>query len=278
MQTLRTHLPEYAMEAALLGLFMISASLFTLLFEYPNSPMHQAISNPDIRRFLVGVAMGATAIALIYCPWGQQSGAHMNPAITLTFYCLGKVKAQDAIFYSLFQCIGGLFGVYLIALLFGNVFTQPPVSYIVTVPGLLGWSGAVLGELIIAFVMMMTVLLTSNNKRLNRYTGVFAGCLVMLYVTFEAPLSGFGMNPARSFASAFPANIWSGFWLYLIGPPLGMYLAAELYQSLFGERAVKCAKLHHENHKRCIFCCNYDRDGKLKLSDRLLNPSSQLKD
>ncbi len=270
MKTFRAHLPEYAMEAALLGIFMISASLFTILFESPTSPVHQAISSPDLRRLLIGMAMGTTAIALIYSPWGKQSGAHMNPAVTLTFHYLGKVKRQDAIFYSLFQCIGGLVGVYLIALLFGNLFTQPPVSYIVTVPGLLGWSGALLAEIMIAFMMMLTVLLASNHKKLNRYTGLLAGCLVMLYVTFEAPLSGFGMNPARSFASAFPANRWTAFWLYVIAPSLGMFLAAKLYQSLFGRRAIKCAKLHHENHKRCIFCCNYNSDRKLELSDRRL--------
>jgi aquaporin Z len=265
----REHLPEYLMEAALLGLFMISAGVFTIVFEYPSSPLHQAIANADVRRFLIGVAMGTTAIALIYSPWGKQSGAHMNPAVTLTFYRLGKVKRQDAMFYSLFQCLGGLSGVYLVALLFRTVFTQPPVRYIVTVPGSLGWLGALIGELIIAFIMMMVVLLTSNHKKLNRYTGLFAGCLVMLYVTFAAPFSGFGMNPARSFASAFPANIWTDFWLYVVIPPIGMTVASIVYQFLYGRRAVKCAKLHHDNHKRCIFRCQYRQDGKLNLSDTL---------
>ncbi|HEY9619072.1 MAG TPA: aquaporin [Crinalium sp.] len=271
METLKKHLPEYLMEAALLGLFMISAGVFTILFEYPNSPVYQAIANGDLRRFLIGIAMGTMAIALIYSPWGKQSGAHMNPAVTLTFYRLGKVRSLDALFYVLFQTLGGLIGVYLVSLVFTQVFTQPPVNYIVTVPGRLGWMGALVGELLIAFIMMMTVLLISNNKKLNSYTGLFAGCLVMLYVTFEAPFSGFGMNPARSFASAFPSQIWTSFWLYLIVPPIGMGLAAELYQFLFGKRAVKCAKLHHNNHKRCIFRCNYNRNGTVDLSDRLLN-------
>lgn len=269
MESLKKHLPEYLMEAALLGLFMIAAGGFTILFEYPNSPVHQAIANGDLRRFLIGIAMGITAIALIYSPWGKQSGAHMNPAVTFTFYRLGKVRSLDALFYVLFQTLGGLIGVYVVALIFSQVFTQPPVNYIVTVPGRLGWMGALVGELLIAFIMMMTVLLTSNNTRLNAYTGLFAGCLVMLYVTFEAPFSGFGMNPARSFASAFPAQIWTSFWLYLIAPLMGMGLAAELYQFLFGKRSVKCAKLHHDNHKRCIFRCNYTRNGITDLSDRL---------
>lgn len=271
METLKNHLPEYLMEAAELGLFMVSAGVFTILFEYPHSLVHQAIANADLRRFLIGVVMGTTAIALIYSPWGKQSGAHMNPAITLAFYQAGKVKRQDAIFYIVFQCLGGLAGVYLVALLFGSLFTQPPVSYVITVPGALGWIGALAGEWIVAFIMMTMVLFTSNHNRLNRYTGVFAGCLVMLYVTLEAPLSGFGMNPARSFASAFPAQNWTAFWLYAFVPPLSMISASALYQYWFGRRAIKCAKLHHANHKRCIFRCSYHPQQPIDLGDRLLN-------
>ncbi|MDX2211765.1 MAG: aquaporin [Oculatellaceae cyanobacterium bins.114] len=271
METLKQHLPEYLMEAAELGLFMISAGVFTCLFEYPNSPVHQAISNGDVRRLLIGVVMGLTAIALIYSPWGKQSGAHLNPAVTLTFYRLGKVKRQDALFYTLFQCLGGVTGVYLVVLLLQNIFTQPPINYIVTVPGRWGWGAALLGELVIAFMMMTVVLLTSNHKKLSRYTGLFAGCLVMLYVFLEAPLSGFGMNPARSFASAFPAQNWTAFPLYVLAPVVGMFTAAELYQVLFGPRAVKCAKLHHDNHKRCIFRCGYQSNDAVDLSDRLLS-------
>jgi aquaporin Z len=269
METLKKHLPEYLMEAALLGLFMIAAGVFTLLFEYPDSPVHQAIPDGNVRRFLIGILMGSVAIGLIYSPWGKQSGAHMNPAVTLTFYRLGKVKSQDALFYVLFQCLGGLIGVYLVAFLFGQAFTKTPINYIVTVPGHAGWVVALLGELFIAFLMMLMVLVTSNHKKLNRFTGLFSGCLVLLYVTFEAPLSGFSMNPARSLASALPANIWIDFWLYLVIPPLGMISASALYQFLFGKRAVKCAKLHHDNNKRCIFRCNYNRDGKVDLSDVL---------
>lgn len=187
MESFRKHLPEYLMEAAELGIFMIAAGVLTCVFEYPSSPIHQAIPNGDLRRFFIGIAMALTSISLIYSPWGKQSGAHMNPAVTVTFYRLGKVKRQDAIFYILFQCLGGLVGIYLVALLLGKVFTQAPVNYIVTVPGKLGWIAALLGELVIAFLMMMTILLTSNNPKLNRFTGLFAGFLVILYVFLKLP-------------------------------------------------------------------------------------------
>src|SRR5258707_4688210 len=81
---LKNHWPEYLMEAAELGCFMISASLFTILLYHPAFPAVQAIPMEFTRRILMGLAMGLTAIAIIYSPWGKQSGAHLNPAVTLT--------------------------------------------------------------------------------------------------------------------------------------------------------------------------------------------------
>jgi len=82
---LKKHCPEYLTAAAGLGIILVSAGMFTVLFDYPGSLVRQAIASPDLRRALIGLAMGITAVCLIYSPWGQQSGAHMNPAVTLTF-------------------------------------------------------------------------------------------------------------------------------------------------------------------------------------------------
>ncbi len=91
--------PEYAIEAALLGTFMVAACAVTALLEHPASPLHAAIPDPFTRRALIGIAMGLTAIGLIYSPWGQQSGAHFNPSVTLTFLRLGKIEVRDALGY-----------------------------------------------------------------------------------------------------------------------------------------------------------------------------------
>src|SRR5688572_32404267 len=75
----------YAVEGALLGTFMTSACFFVFLVEHPGSPLHGAITSSTLRRACVGIAMGITAVALIYNPLGKRSGAHMNPAMTLSF-------------------------------------------------------------------------------------------------------------------------------------------------------------------------------------------------
>jgi hypothetical protein len=70
---------------------MVSAFTFGTILEHPASPVHQVIPNPLLRRLLMGIAMGLTAISIIYSPWGKQSGAHINPSTTFTFFRLGKV-------------------------------------------------------------------------------------------------------------------------------------------------------------------------------------------
>jgi aquaporin Z len=253
-RALQLHWPEYLMEAWGLGFFMISACLFGALYENPASPVRQAIASSLLRRLLMGISMGLTSVAIVYSPWGKQSGAHINPSVTLTFFRLGKIPKWDAIFYALAQFTGAVLGVILVAVFFGRAISHPAVRYVVTVPGETGIRVALLAEFVIAFVLMSVILHASNHHRLSRFTGLFAAALVATYITLEAPFSGMSMNPARTFGSAFAAEIFSGLWIYFTAPPLGMLCAAELYLWWKGKLAVKCCKLHHDNLKRCIFC------------------------
>jgi aquaporin Z len=252
--SLRQHWPEYLIEAWALGMFMVSAALFTALLEYPGSPVHQFIPNGTVRRALIGLAMGLTAIALIYSPWGQRSGAHMNPATTLTFLRLGKVMPWDAAFYIAAQFAGGVCGVLLSKHLLGAIIAHPSVNYVTTVPGPAGTGVAFVAEATIAGGMMLMVLFVTNTPKLARFTGLFAGALVFLYITFEAPLSGMSINPARTVASAIPSGIWTSGWIYFIAPVLGMLLAAQVYQGFNDSRRLACPKLHHGGKQRCLFC------------------------
>ncbi|MBZ5553723.1 MAG: aquaporin [Acidobacteriia bacterium] len=254
---LKQHWPEYLMEAGELGIFMISACLFASILQYPGSPVSSAIADPLLRRLLMGLAMGTTAIALIHSPWGKQSGAHFNPAVTLTFLRLGKMKSWDALFYVIAQFCGGVMGVLVSSALLGHVVMDPQVNHAVTVPGMNGVAEAFVAELIISFGLMTVVLTTSNHQNLSRYTGLFAGGLVATYITFESPISGMSMNPARTLGSAVVAQLWTALWIYFTAPPLGMLSAGEIYLYFKGRSSVLCAKLNHHNNKRCIFRCGY---------------------
>jgi len=257
-RTLKAHWPEYLMEAAGLGVFMISACVFTVLLYHPSSPFTQFIADETARRVLMGMAMGSTAIAIIFSPFGKRSGAHINHAVTLTYFRLGKIEPWDAAFYTLFQFIGGIVGVLVASLVFGNLVAHQSVNHAVTVPGRTGPLPAFLAELAISFILMSVILTVSNTKRWGRWTGLFAGALVATYISVESPISGMSMNPARTLGSASFAQLWTALWIYFTAPPLGMLLAAEVYTRVKDGHAVACAKLHHHNNQRCIFRCNFE--------------------
>jgi len=257
LHSLRKHWPEYVCEAIGLGLFMLSAALFCTLLEHPGSPVRQALPQPLARHALMGLAMGLIGIANVYSPWGRRSGCHLNPALTCTFLVLGKVRRSDALFYVVFQLAGGLLGLGLAGAVLGMAIADPSVRFVATVPGDAGVLVACAAEVGISFVLMLLVLSSSNHPRTAPLTGLFTGALVCLYITFESPLSGASMNPARTLASAVPARVWTGLWIYLWAPLAGMLGAAAIYRTLPGARRIACAKLHHDSGSRCIFRCNF---------------------
>ena len=252
-RSLTTHWPEYVIEAAGIALFMASALGFSALLEHPDSPVHRAIASATARRALMGLAMGSTAIALVYSPWGQRSGAHFNPSLTFTFWRLGVIAPADALFYIISQFAGAIVGVFATAQVIGAV-ADPHVRFAATLPGSSGELAAFAAEVAISFGLMFVVLCASNVPRAARYTGLLCGLLVATYITLEAPISGMSMNPARTFGSAAGADTFASLWIYFTAPPLGMLLAAETYLSVRGAARVRCAKLQHGAHQRCIFC------------------------
>ncbi len=260
------------MEMALLACFMISALMFTALLEHPVSPVRHAIPVDVIRRGLTGIAMGLTAAAIFYSPWGQRSGAHLNPSVTLSFLRLGKISSRDAVLYMAAQFAGGATGVLVVAALINRIIGDPAVNYAATTPGGAGAIGAFAGELAISFGMMLMVLMVSNTPRVARYTGAIAACLIALYITVEAPLSGMSMNPARSFAPALAAGSTMSLWIYFIAPPVGMLLAAEFYVRRYGHLGVRCAKIHHPVSGACHFNCGSRWEVK---ETRLLNETAR---
>src|SRR5260370_29987170 len=126
------------MEGRDLGIFLISVFFFTALLDSRGSPFLGLIPNAFVRNALIGWAMALTAVSIIYSGWGKQSGAHMNPAMTLTFFRLGKMEPWDALFYVIAQFVGGVSGVAIASLLLGMVVAHPTVNYAVTRPGPLG--------------------------------------------------------------------------------------------------------------------------------------------
>src|SRR5262245_47814062 len=141
MRKIAFHWPEYAIEALCLGLFMLSAATFASLLRHPASPFASTVGGlmpATLQRVPMGVAMGLTAAAIIYSPLGRRSGAHMNPAVTLTFLRLGKIDAHDAAAYVAAQFVGGASGIVAATWVLRGLPSHPAINYVATVPGASG--------------------------------------------------------------------------------------------------------------------------------------------
>jgi len=252
---LSQHWRLYLDEAAELALFMISACVCTVLLFRPGCTAISLVPSAALRRLAMGFAMGLTAVLIIHSPMGKRSGAHFNPAITLTYLRLGKIARWDAVFYVLFQFAGGVAGVGVSALVLGPQLAAPGVEYAVTVPGVYGTAGAFAAELFMAALLMGVVLFTSNRTRLAPYTGYAVGVLIVFYILLFAPVSGFSINPARTVGSAVFAHVWTAGWVYFAAPLLGMLGVAEAYLRAYGAERILCAKLHLDPAYPCPFLC-----------------------
>jgi aquaporin Z len=252
----RLNYSHYIAEAGLLGTFMLSAAAFSTLFEHPASPVQTFIASAFIRRAWIGAFMGLTAVGLIYSPWGKRSGAHMNPAFTLSSLRLGHIDRWDATMYILAQFVGGAAGM-LIAGIVGRAWIgHPSIRWVSTEPGTYGIAAAWVGEFVISFMLMGVVLAVNRFPRAARRTGLFAGALVATFITFEAPLSGMSMNPARTMASCIFAGTWNHLWIYSTAPVAGMLLAVEIHRWTAIHPHLLCVRLHHHPHRHAIFRCN----------------------
>jgi aquaporin Z len=256
-RAIAVHWPLYIFEGAELALFMISACVCTVILFDPSLPVQGELPDPVLRRLLMGASMGVTAVLIIHSSMGKRSGAHFNPAITLTYVRLGKISRSDALFYVLSQFIGGVLGVALSALFLGPRLAGPSVMYAETVPGKYGTGAAFAAEAFMAALLMGVVLWASNRPSIASRTGYFVGILITFYVLVFAPVSGFSVNPARTTASAVFADVWTAIWVYFSAPLLGMLFSAEIYIRSQGHDRILCAKLHPDPLYECPFLCHY---------------------
>lgn len=254
----RLHWREYLAEGLCLALFMASAVSVATVLQHPDSAVHGWLADHQVdglrARIPMGLAMGLTAMAIIYSPVGQRSGAHMNPAVTLTFAWLGLIERRHVAGYVVAQFAGGLAGLTAAAALLGGRAANPAVHYVATVPGPWGVAGACVAEALMSFLLMSTVLRMSARPDRAHLTGAAAGVLVATFIVVEAPLSGMSMNLARSFASNLLAGETGSLWLYGLAPLVGMLTAARWHVARTGGAALACPKLFHPSHGSCIFC------------------------
>ena len=250
-RNLSAYLSEFAGTAIML---FIGVSAVAFMWG-PGSPV-PVVPNGALRRLLTGILFAGGATAVVYSPLGQISGGHINPAVTLAFWRLGKVSARDAVIYVVMQFAGAFVGAYAAGVAWGGLTRG--VQYAATVPGEgYTWAGALAAETAITFLLVFLIFVCVNKPKVAPRTGLLAGSLVALLVMIEAPVTGTSLNPARTLGPAVLAPNYTGLWIYFAGPAAGALIAVAAFTGQWGKQTV-CAKLYHTEKYPCPFDqCSY---------------------
>jgi aquaporin Z len=257
IEALRVHWKEYLMEAAELAMLMLCICCAGALFYSRKSPLANLDLSWCARTAMMGVSVAAATFAIIKSPFGRRSGAHFNPALTLSYFRLRRIHRWDALGYVMGQFLGGIGGVFLAHQILGTSLSDFPVRFVVTTPGRNGELFACLAELMTSFTLMGVVLIASNHRRLARVSPLFVAMVTVFSYLSSASIAGYSVNPARSFSSGLFAHIWWGIWIYLFVPCLGMVTAAYVYESVAGPDRIYCAKVFHDCRSICPFNCRF---------------------
>lgn len=238
----RAYLSEMVGTALLL---MIGLSIVIFLFG-AGSPMEQLIPNVNIRRVLSGFLFGGTGALIAISAIGRESGAHINPAVTMVFFLFGKITKRVAIAYSIAQLIGAVIGC-LPLLLWGAQGLS--VDFGATYPGA-GYTvlEAFLGEVITTFTMVSLLVIFIGFHKIRPFTPLIFPFLYAIMVPIEAVISGTSTNPARSFGPSVLTGIWDSWWIYWAGPIIGALLAAAACSAL--AKRITVAKIYHFDSDR----------------------------
>ena len=206
---------------------------FAMIFCGTGAMTINEITGGEVTHVGIGITWGLIVMAMIYA-FGEISGAHFNPAVSIAFAYAKKFSWKEVPKYIFFQVAGAFAASLLLMWLF-------PKSELLgaTIPTVDVWRAFVL-ELILTFFLMVVIInVSTGSKEVGMMAGIAIGSVVLLEALFAGPITNASMNPARSLAPNIVSGNIKGLWLYILAPIIGAILAV-----------VSCKFVKHEN------CCD----------------------
>ena len=194
----------------------------------------------------IALAFGLSIVAMAYVI-GDISGCHINPAVSIGMWIDGRLGTKDLIMYIVFQCIGAIIGIALLAVIINSA---PSLGgYMATGLGQNGFGsassvglnvvGAIIVEIILTFVFVFTVLGVTKKVENGAVAGIVIGLTLAFVHIMGIPLTGTSVNPARSLAPALflGGQALNQVWVFILAPVVGAVIAGLLYKGLTLEDA-----------------------------------------
>ena len=196
---------------------LVAAGLSIVILDFGRgSPVLHVIPDAGWRRLITGLLFGTTGALIALSPLGKESGAHINPVVTLSFWLMRKLRSDVALGYVLAQLAGAVAGA-LPLLAWGGMGRSVAYGATLVGPGYgAGW--ALLGEAACTFALVFGLFFFLRHRALSAYTPALFPPLYAVMVWLEAPISGTSTNPARSFGPALVSGDWRLWWGYWLGP------------------------------------------------------------
>ncbi|UTW64637.1 MIP family channel protein [bacterium SCSIO 12741] len=160
----------------------------------------------------IALVFGAIVLAMIYA-FGESSGAHINPAVTIAFSLSGRFPWKEVPLYVIAQSIGAVLAAWSLHLFF------PDSQYLGgTYPSLSPMAAMLMEFILTYFLMLVIIMVSTGSKEIGTLAGIAISTVVMLEAAFAGPMTGASMNPARSLGPALVSGQWADHWLYWVGP------------------------------------------------------------
>jgi aquaporin Z len=226
-------------------LLLIGLSLVIFMFG-DGSPMSTIIPDVTVRRIITGFLFGSVGGLIAVSHVGKESGAHINPVVTMAFYLFRKIDTRTSLIYIIAQLVGAVL-FCLPLLLWGQLGNS--ISFGATSPGA-GYKLEIvlLGEIITTFCLVITLIVFIGFRSLRPFTPLTSPFLYAIMVPLEAAISGTSTNPARSFGPSVISGLWDGWWIYWVGPIIGALIACRIGSRI--AKRITVAKLYHFDHDR----------------------------
>ncbi|GAB2862243.1 MIP/aquaporin family protein [Hymenobacter ruber] len=174
----------------------------------------------------VAAAFGLVVFVIIQS-LGETSGAHVNPAVTVAFWAMGRFPGTRVPPYVLAQLAGAALGSGLVLGVAG-----PGSDLGATLPAHGPWQALGIETFLTFWLMLVILRVTSGPKEMGMLAGLAISVAVALEALVAGPLTGASMNPARSLAPALFSGIWTDWWVYVVGPVAGALLAVAVDKGL----------------------------------------------
>lgn len=247
------HLEEYGSELLGTAFLLFCVVGVVSLLEATSSPIVAILPSAGLRLFVIGLALGGAGWLVAISGPGRLSGAHLNPALSIGFWALGKMYLRDTFGYIAGQMIGAVAGTRLGVLAFGHWASE--VKHGSLHPGLgVAYAWAFAAEVGTTFALTLPIYTFVSHKQLARWTPAMVTLAVGILVWLDGNFSGCGMNPARWFGPALSISYWRYALVYVLGPIAGAFAAALLRRTgVFTHPVPHTGKVFHDPRYRSVF-------------------------